>query len=426
MSTVALTVTPGAVVTAESTLDPALLNRIATPKVELLPGAGIGPEHLRLSEIADQFAPAVRGYSWLPVGAMWPLEFATPGGLNCPAAAYTYNAKDIWVSPAGATVVSSRTAEGPPNGIPWSLTVVGASGATTCEIGTYSNADHTGPLIGKNLIVSAYIYNGTGGPFTPQLIVRTSDALNDEDAVTVRVGPVNAVDGPIPNAAWTRAYWRLTATDLVNLANGAEIVIRIPSGSLSANTKLVRIAQWQGEIGDTTPTSFILLQPPLPVPNPLDGLPTKTLDPADALLVLANTPTGRGWVLVDAGLVRRILGSPLEFARASIFSQYVPGTAGSGTLNHTFDGGKTRAGRTALIKAKIIIGTSGVTGSSTATVIGNAITVCTVSLTSPDDVDSDADFEYITLDVDGKIEFAMNYTNCGDVSFFVSIVGYLN
>lgn len=302
MSTVSLTVTPGAVVTAESTVDPALLNRLATPKVELLPGAGLGPEHLRLSEISDQLSPSVRGYSWLPAGALWPLQFESPGGLSCPAGAFTYNAKDIWVSPAGAAAVSSRTADGPVNGIPWSLTVVGATGVTTCEIGTYANADLTGPLVGKNLIVSAYIYNGTGGPFTPQLIVRTSDALNDEDAVTVRVGPLNAVDGPIPNAAWTRAYWRLTAGDLVNLANGVEIVIRVPSGSMAANTKLVRVAQWQGEIGDATPTTYIVIPPP-PKVNDLAHVGDLKCRPLPVPI--------EGWLLCDGSAVSRTVYAAL-------------------------------------------------------------------------------------------------------------------
>lgn len=100
------------------------------------------------------------------------------------------------------------------------------------------------------VMFSTYVYNNTGGSFTPTLFVSTPSSLNNFTSTTVRNngGSGDALQA-CADGAWTQVYWTADISGYTNIDNGVEFKLRIPSGSLNANTKKVRIAEWQGEEG---------------------------------------------------------------------------------------------------------------------------------------------------------------------------------
>jgi hypothetical protein len=100
---------------------------------------------------------------------------------------------------------------------------------------------------------SAYVYNNTGGSFTPTLYVSTPSASDDWTSSTVRnnSGSGDALQA-CADAAWTKVTWTADVSGYTNIDNGLEFKLRVPSGSLNANTKKVRYAEWQVEEGATS------------------------------------------------------------------------------------------------------------------------------------------------------------------------------
>jgi len=134
----------------------------------------------------------------------------------------------------------------------WKLT--GDAGVTDVDFSQRIPASDVIYLKQYGVAFSAYVYNGSGGAFTPQLIFSTADAEDDWSASTDRAtSGVTAGYSALQSCAdgqWTRVYLSATAATfdaMTNLANGLQVRLRVPSGSLVA--------------GDTVAIAEVMLEP---------------------------------------------------------------------------------------------------------------------------------------------------------------------
>jgi len=128
----------------------------------------------------------------------------------------------------------------------YSLQVTGAASGTTCLIGQRLPACDVPMIGGSYATFSFYVYNGSGGAFTPNLLIGTPGAADDFTTVTNRL--TQALQS-CANAAWTRVTHTVDISGYTNLAYGIQVELQIPSGSLDSGAKLVRVTECQGEAG---------------------------------------------------------------------------------------------------------------------------------------------------------------------------------
>ena len=172
-------------------------------------------------------------------------SYIAPDEQEIEAGDSTENAIGWYVSPAGGTVTTSRSTKVPDYGdggrVSNSLEIAGADAVTTVDIGQRVAAWVSGPLTG-DFTVSAWIYNATGASFTPVIRVGSpASTINGFDSVSV-LDSQNL--SACANQTWTKVSYSFDGSGL-DLTKGATIEIRIPSGSLDATGKVVRLTQWQ-------------------------------------------------------------------------------------------------------------------------------------------------------------------------------------
>lgn len=221
---VLLRTTPGTHVTPETVVDDALLNQLGSPQVEIPDGAGIGPNQLDMASIGAALGVGATGSNLVLWGDFYPTGWRE-ATVSAPAGVRTENARNFWVKPSGAAITYARQQEAPDTLSAWSAYLGGNAGLTAIECGTYLGPDATSKLNEVPFVVSVSIKNQGNAPFRPILEIRTSNILQDEDAVTVRISD-QAAD-QVATGAWRRFTWTLNSTGLVNWLNGAQIVFRL-------------------------------------------------------------------------------------------------------------------------------------------------------------------------------------------------------
>jgi len=151
------------------------------------------------------------------------------------------------VRPSGADgAVISRATNQLPNAITQSaLKVTGATSVSVVDVGQWVDSLAAAQTQGQNTF-SIYLYNNTGGNFTPSARIETCDVVDGFDVTTLRATQDLDV---CANGAWTLLNFHFTGSDYANYTNGFRISIRIPDGSLSSNAKSVYFAQARLEIG---------------------------------------------------------------------------------------------------------------------------------------------------------------------------------
>ncbi len=166
-------------------------------------------------------------------------------GTTVPTTTYStntsYAADRFFVLPAGASLTSAgRSTTVPDGNSRYSLEIVGAASVTTVDIGQRIAAGLVQTRGRQSLVFSAYVYNGSGSAFTPNLRVGTPSAADDFTTVTNRLDQAlqSCADGE-----WTRVYHVFDPSAYTNIANGMEVCLRVPSGSLVAGDT-VRISQF--------------------------------------------------------------------------------------------------------------------------------------------------------------------------------------
>ena len=205
--------------------------------------------------------------SWVGVTKNEPVLYSQPvlinGGMEIwqrgttsANATTTYNTNtsyraDRWfVLPAGATVTQQQSTTVPPNNLSrFSLKVTGATSATTVKIGQRVEAANI-PQIRRRVMFAAWIYNETGASFQPELLLGTPSASDNFTTVNNRLTQQLI---PCANNEWTEISFTADISGYTDLANGLQVEIQIPSGSLNANTKFVYVTQVR-----LTPSDYVV------------------------------------------------------------------------------------------------------------------------------------------------------------------------
>lgn len=257
-----LTVTPGVVWTDTTPVDAARLNQTANPQVEIPPDAQIPASFLDLDDLVMQVGETFRGKNFLRRSNFWPNEWLTPAGLICPVLVQTENALDWWAEPAGAGITVARIQDAPNNDSDFAAQLVGATGVTSVEYGTWVPASIAGSLRGQTLTFSAYVKNLTGAIGHVTVALCTAETL---DAMGTAVEVVASPAAPVVNGDWTRVQFTWAASDYPNFRNGVYILLR--TANLTTNVKTMHVAQAQLEVA---PTASAFIKPQLP-PIPKDS-----------------------------------------------------------------------------------------------------------------------------------------------------------
>ena len=170
----------------------------------------------------------------------------------------SYSADRFYTLPAGASVVGAQSATVPDSRSWLTQLVTGAASVTTVDHGQRVEGFYSNTHLMQSLVFSCYIRNNTGGAFTPNLRIDTPSVLNNFASTTNRL---NQALQSCPNGAWTRVYHVFDPSAYTNIALGAAVVLRIPSGSLDSGAKSVNFAQFSLKPALALPT-FV---PPDPI-----------------------------------------------------------------------------------------------------------------------------------------------------------------
>ncbi len=162
----------------------------------------------------------------------------------------SYNADRMFVLPAGASVTQARSTTIPNARSQYSLAITGASSVTTVDIGQRIRSSIINTRGLQSLVFSCYVCNESGAAYTPTLRIGTPGATDDFTTVTNRL---NQSLQQCADSAWTLVYHVFDPSAYTNIANGMEVVLRIPSGSsVSGDTN--RIAQFDLRPGSALAT----------------------------------------------------------------------------------------------------------------------------------------------------------------------------
>jgi hypothetical protein len=143
----------------------------------------------------------------------------------------------------------------------YALELVGAGSVTDVDVDQRIEAASI-PLIKRTVTFSAWLYNDTGGAFSPTLLVSTPSAADNWGSSTVRNGSgsgdalQSCADG-----AWTQIIWSADISGYTDIDNGVEFRLRIPSGSLDNSAKSVKIGEVQLDRGLVAAPEFQGLPP---------------------------------------------------------------------------------------------------------------------------------------------------------------------
>ena len=238
-------VTPGATATPSTAVDAAFLNQLGTPTVTI-PDGSLAPEQLKQDELVEALGESLRGSNYLAQGLPDPAGWVNAAGLDSAAGSRTYNAPGWWSQPTGATMQTSRSAEGASGENGFSLKVAGAASVTAIDVGTYLKPAGAAHLSNKTISVSVYVGNYTGAAVTPRLRIETSNAVGNSDPGGQTSRYDQAASEPVPHGEWKRLTWEgLDASTFANFANGAMLVLQLPA--IDSTGKYVLIAKMQVE-----------------------------------------------------------------------------------------------------------------------------------------------------------------------------------
>ncbi len=245
------TVTPGKIFNNELVND-AKLNLAARPIVQV-DAEAITDRELSLAGLVSKLGDRLVFQSYLLCG-----NFDRPfwnGVLSGSALAgvRTSLCKKWHATAVGGDIAWAADAGGPDAMTALSAKLTGASGVTTVDFGQ-DILSWISAFTKEDVVFSVYIQNQTGGPFTPQVLLSTADAIDDFSAVTlqslVETQEVNS------GTSWVRITATFDGSELTNIGNGLRLQVRIPSGNLNAATKSVAFSQAKLERG-TTPTAYM-------------------------------------------------------------------------------------------------------------------------------------------------------------------------
>lgn len=190
-------------------------------------------------------APYTIGRNVLVNGAMEIWQEGT-ASATATSGSRNYLADQWYVNPSGANMAQVRSTTVPTGSkARYSLQVTGATSGTTCLFGQRVPACEV-PMVNGYATFSFLVYNGSGSAFTPNLLIGTPASA---DAFTTVTNRLTQALQSCADAGWTRVTCTVDISGYTNLANGIQVELQIPSGSLDSGAKLVRVTECQGEAG---------------------------------------------------------------------------------------------------------------------------------------------------------------------------------
>lgn len=141
----------------------------------------------------------------------------------------SYAADRFFALPAGASITTQRSTTVPDANSRYSALLTGASSVTTVDYGQRLTAQAVNTQCLRSLVFSCYVRNVSGAAFTPTLRIGTPGSADDFTTVTNRLAQTLQ---ECADSAWTRVYHVFDPSAYTNVANGIEVCLRIPSGSL--------------------------------------------------------------------------------------------------------------------------------------------------------------------------------------------------
>lgn len=151
----------------------------------------------------------------------------------------SYGPDRLFTLPAGASVTVVRGAGGATVAARYHAAITGATSVTTVDHGQRISADIVNTRGRQSLVFSCYVFNNSGAAFIPNLRVGTPAAADDFTTITNRLD--QALQS-CPNGVWTRVSHVFNPSGYTNIANGMEVALRIPSGSLNSGAKSVLVS----------------------------------------------------------------------------------------------------------------------------------------------------------------------------------------
>ena len=209
-------------------------NLMATPIVEL--------------SISDR----VDDQSFLRNGNFYSSFWTTPAGMSCPVGVETSNANYWTLNPAGAAVTCLRATTVPDTNSLFSMEVQGNAAVTDVRVSQIINADLSSTMR-RTCTFSGYIYGGAGLAISPKLEIWTCGTFNNFNTLSL----VQTEDlQTCADTLWTYVSVTFDLSTVANVANGMRVTILIPSGALSATTKMVSFSRIKFQIGELA-TEFV-------------------------------------------------------------------------------------------------------------------------------------------------------------------------
>lgn len=141
----------------------------------------------------------------------------------------SFAADRFFARPSGASITTQRSTTVPDTNSRHSALLTGASSVTTVDYGQRLGAQVVNTQCFRSLVFSCYVRNVSGAAFTPNLRIGTPGAADDFTTVTNRLDQALQ---QCADSAWTQVYHVFDPSAYTNLANGMEVCLRIPSGSL--------------------------------------------------------------------------------------------------------------------------------------------------------------------------------------------------
>lgn len=254
MASGSITITPGLTVTDATPIAATELNQIATP-VAQLDEQSVGPEHIVMDELIEELGSGAAGYNYLDNGNFAENRWSRGAtATSAPAGTRTYRADQWWCQPQGAAVNYERSESGPDTKSVHSALLTGATSVTTVDFGQ-DIPRRLASALKFPLVLSFYLWNGTGAVFSPTVRLNTPAIADDFSAVVNRLSTSPADTATA--SAWTKFELALDCSALPDIEKGLQVVIRIPNGRLADGSQTVRFSQCKLEIlPDVPATAF--------------------------------------------------------------------------------------------------------------------------------------------------------------------------
>jgi hypothetical protein len=225
--------------------------------------------------------------------------------ITCRENEYDYLAESWWARPAGAAgMLYARDVDAPDLLSLTSAKLTGAAGTSDVDFGQNLSRQICAETR-RTMVWSMYVKNNTGADFYPIFRINTCNAEDSFGAVTNQLSDTLQL---CANGAWTRVSYTFTGTDYGNWINGAQLVIRIPNGSMDGPGKSVKLAQGRLEQG-------VSLTPAYTPGDP--GKPVSDLNGAASNLRITWISDTEATILADEIVLKDPAGNARSFSNVS-------------------------------------------------------------------------------------------------------------